>query len=419
MRSPRILVVTRHFPPFSFVAGNRLKNIAKYLGQLGWDVTVITPNPNLSRYDLGNFREIRDFNLIYTDHFLKFLTPSLRSSIENTTIKRLISGMYRRFIYNDIYIGWYLNLSYTLHKEIKKKKYNVILVSGPPFLSFLVVYFFARRENIPYVVDYRDLWVFNPHRISSKYLKFDRAVEKLVIKNASLVLTVSESCKNLMMQEYPFISEKLKVLFNGFDPDDFDNLPNSRSSRDRHIIYAGSFHLPKRSITPIIRALNILKGRSSCNNIKFYYFGNNASHVLNEADREGVRNLVEVKGVVNKKELYNALLNSCLGVVITSVYPTASLADRGIVTGKIFELLGLKVPILLIAPPGSDARKVLEVSNAGTAFTGEEIKKIANFIEDVCCNSGINFTFEGRNEYSWPKLIKSLDGHLKNILKQR
>ena len=60
-----------------------------------------------------------------------------------------------------------------------------------------------------------------------------------------------------------------------------------------------------------------------------------------------------------------------VAVVITSVVESATPEDNGMVTGKIFEAIGLGTPTLLIAPAGSDANVVAETTGLARSFTAE------------------------------------------------
>jgi hypothetical protein len=53
-------------------------------------------------------------------------------------------------------------------------------------------------------------------------------------------------------------------------------------------------------------------------------------------------------------------------------HDSASPAEAGIITGKIFEALGLGVPILVIAPHGSDVEAVVDNAGCGSVFSGSE-----------------------------------------------
>ena len=47
---PKLLFLVWNFPPVQAIASVRTWNVAKYLARLGWDVTVVTPRPELWRH---------------------------------------------------------------------------------------------------------------------------------------------------------------------------------------------------------------------------------------------------------------------------------------------------------------------------------------------------------------------------------
>ena len=48
-KKPKLLFLAYPFPPLQTIAAVRTGNIAKYLARLGWDVTVVTPDPSMWR----------------------------------------------------------------------------------------------------------------------------------------------------------------------------------------------------------------------------------------------------------------------------------------------------------------------------------------------------------------------------------
>ncbi|HDN73901.1 MAG TPA: hypothetical protein ENG16_02610 [Archaeoglobus sp.] len=70
---------------------------------------------------------------------------------------------------------------------------------------------------------------------------------------------------------------------------------------------------------------------------------------------------------------------------------------------------------MLVAPHGSDARNVLIDSNAGEAFVGTDIKGMADYIIRAC-KGEVRSTFEGREKYSWPRIVEKLDPLLRKCL---
>jgi glycosyltransferase involved in cell wall biosynthesis len=146
----------------------------------------------------------------------------------------------------------------------------------------------------------------------------------------------------------------------------------------------------------------------------FHYYGDSEAHVRKEADRYGVMDRVVLHGMVSRTEALSAVRGAAVAIVITSVFHDGSLEDNGIVTGKVFEPLGLGIPILLIAPPGSDARKIIEETDSGRGFVGADIEGMVRFISQLSQRMSERST--GAHAYSWPAKAAQLNSILRRVV---
>ena len=101
-------------------------------------------------------------------------------------------------------------------------------------------------------------------------------------------------------------------------------------------------------------------------------------------------------------------------MVITSVLDGGSVEDKSIVTGKVFEAIGLGTPILAVAPSGSDIEAVLKTSTLARRCSGSDVTGMAKFLREAMTQSS-----HGRNEqttYAWSTLAEKLDGVLRTAM---
>ena len=119
-------------------------------------------------------------------------------------------------------------------------------------------------------------------------------------------------------------------------------------------------------------------------------------------------------GAVSRTEALAAVKGAGVSIVITTVSETSTLADRGIVTGKVFEAIGLGTPILAIAPPGCDLETILKTTGSARRFPGTDIGGIAAFLSDVM--RGVRPEAKNTEAYSWPNLAIRIDGILRNVI---
>jgi glycosyltransferase involved in cell wall biosynthesis len=181
-------------------------------------------------------------------------------------------------------------------------------------------------------------------------------------------------------------------------------------------VYTGVFYPPKRVISPFFVALKRLKESLSGNADEWYfhYYGSDENHVREQADRLGLTDRIVLHGRVPRREALSAVKGARLALVITSVVEEKKLEDKGIVTGKIFEAIGLATPVLLIAPIGSDARAITAPTGLVKSFTGTEIEGMVSFLKNVVCRQAPQA--ENSEICSWTTISKNLDALLRGVV---
>jgi glycosyltransferase involved in cell wall biosynthesis len=111
---------------------------------------------------------------------------------------------------------------------------------------------------------------------------------------------------------------------------------------------------------------------------KLHVFGPQEERLTARAGQLGVAPWVVNHGVVSRQAALEAVAGAHEVVVVTSVQDTADTAVRGIVTGKVFEALGLGKKILLVAPEGADVEAI--VGPNGRRFSGSQVGDIAQHL---------------------------------------
>jgi glycosyltransferase involved in cell wall biosynthesis len=397
----------------------RTWNVAKYLLRLGWDVTVVTLHPAVwRRVDLP---EVTEANLrqegirrIMTDHYWRCLTPK-SLHCWNRHLGWLVGGMCRTIAQGlgiDSRIGW-IKAAESACATLSAQDVDIILASAQPFAAFKLARRLSQRLGRPYVLDYRDPWTGNPHSVARRPAEMQE--EAQLLAGCAAVTIVSRSWGLALDQRFG-LGAKLQVITNGYDP---EGLADVKPYDFGHfaIVYTGTFYPPKRVISPVMAALKRLTDTmhgEGGGTWYFHYYGEHAMHVHEEARRFGVTDRVVLHGRVPRAEALSAVRGANVAVVITSVTDEATLAERGIVTGKIFDALGLGTPILLIAPPGSDAEVIAQTTGVGRSFTGSDVAGIAAFLQAAL--SGHGLAPKNLEAYAWPSLATRLDAVLRTAI---
>ena len=288
----------------------------------------------------------------------------------------------------------------------------MILATGPPFASFGLANRLGRRLNRPYVLDYRDLWTGNPHatrpapqRTSDK--------ERTALAGSAAALGVSPSLVQSLRQQFG-MQEASYAISNGFDPEELARAPKQVFGHFA-IVYTGAFYPPKRTVGPLMAALQRADRRNGTKREwMFHYYGHQADYVRKAARDFGLEHKVVIHGSVTRPGALAAMWGANIAVVISSVYEHGSLEDKGIVTGKIFDAIGVGAPLLVIAPKGSDLDGILAVTGLGQRFAGTEVDQIAEFLRNAM-NGGAPRALK-REPFSWAIIVEELDRALRDAL---
>lgn len=380
-------------------------------------MTVVTPRLEVWRHldDIQTWEEkfkSEGIRRILTDHHWRFLAPETLNC-PNRGVHRVIGGAGRllaRRLGMERGFGW-APAAETACAHLRREDVDVILASGTPFSAFRVARRLSERLKRPYVLDYRDPWTGNPH--NSKLPAYVRRLEGRLLSKASAVTIVSPSWARNLQKSFG-LATKLRVISNGYDPGELTGIGAMRFDHFA-IVYSGNFYPPKRVITPVMAALRRLKNGSGQSTPPwfFHYFGKQKGHVQAEAEKYGVSDQVIFHGWVPREEALSAIRGADLVVVITTVEASGSDSENGVVTGKIFEPLGLGTPILLIAPPESDAVHIAKISNLACRFSGTDVDGIATFLA-----SSLKFSrsaLRDNDSYSWSSLSGEFDVLLRRV----
>jgi glycosyltransferase involved in cell wall biosynthesis len=409
-RRPRLLFLAYHFPPAQTIASVRKWNIARQLVRLGWDVTVVTPKPEVRRHleDPGKAEAdiaAEGIQRVLTDHYWRCLdVDELKARTEG--FAWVLGGVCRRVARRlgiDRGVGW-IKAADQACLKLSPDDTDIILASGPPFAAFVLAERLAKRLGCPYVLDYRDPWTEVPGMIPSLQPLVVKK-EAGLVKGAAAVTTVSQS-KACDLDTRFNLGSRLQVVPNGYNPEDLADV-KPHDFKHFAIVYAGIFYEPERVITPVFSALKRLKDSGKHADWCFHYYGDHDSHVRAAASQYGLLDHVKLHGRVSRSEALSAIRGANIAVVISSVLEQTSVRLNGIVPGKLYEIIGLGTPILLIAPPGSDIESIAEPTGLARRFRGDDIDGIASFTSEVM--SGRTFVKTEDDSLTWERIAKKLD----------
>lgn len=419
---PRLLFLAFPFPPSRAIAAVRCAKLTKYLSKLGWQITVVTIDPGLLADvdpgipDVAAWCRELGVQRVLTGHDYRMLYGGALVGRwwERPALVRKVGRRVARWVGMDPGVGWNRPVLDACAK-FQPGDFDVVLASGSPFPAFEAACQLGRRLGAKVVMDYRDLWSQAPHaryRVPAWVLRTEREL----LQQATGVFVVSSGMVRCMEREFGH-ADKLSVITNGFDPDEYGDIV-ATSFLQPTVVYAGNFYPPLRIIHPVLNAI----GRANQNGlpggkrIKLLYLGADSAHVLEAARKNNVVRWVDVGGCVRRREVLAALKGAMAAVVITSVAKDATPAVDTILTGKLFEAMGAGARVLLVAPPGTEAERVVVQTHAGRSFVGSDIEGMSNWLSQLACGVEPNPVSDVQ-AYAWPEIARKADRVLRGLLK--
>jgi glycosyltransferase involved in cell wall biosynthesis len=416
---PKLLLIAGYFPPVRISTGSiRPWNLARCLIDLGWDVTVVTPK--ISIWDPKNLDNVENvkmdtekmgLKMIYTDHQLKCLAP-WRYNLPKGKIYWFFGGILRviaRFLGIQNWYGWVASALHACRK-LRSNDVDVILATGAPFWGFEIAYQLSKRLKKPYIMDYRDLWTDDPWNPVSRRWVINQ--ERRLLNKSAAITIVSPISGEVLSKKF-MVNDKIHTITNGFDKNDVQNI-QAKPFDHFSIIFAGMLIPPKRTLYPLFRVLNVIKQKNEITcNWKFHYFGPNIEEANKEVIECGLIQESVIHGNLPRKEVLPYIKGASLNVVLSTNSSVPTMEDKGVIPGKIFELIGMEASILPIVPKESAVESVL--AEVGVeCFSPDEIDEIANFM--IECMNGHEVKMINKEKYSWEELSKKFDQLLKSIV---
>lgn len=397
-----VLFVTYEFPPTGGAGVQRLGKFARYLPENGWRPVVLAARHVKGRVlDETLAAEVGHVPVVRTPArpINAWLSASvaLARSVRDALFRRggakprSGSGSAVRFAakvattgkagrteqltrllsvpdFARLWVGPAVRAGVRLGKEAGVK---AVFASGPPFSVLLAGRRIARALGVPLVVDFRDAWRDNPSNAWYPSVWHERrslALERLVLKDAAAVTTAHPMAEEILELGGP----QPTVVPNGFDSAD---LPEWAPDPDGPLIvtFMGILY-SSRDPLPVFQALKDARtgidGRAR--DIRLRIMGRWPQYLEAVIEELGLEDAVELLSYLPHHDALRLVARSDVGLVV--------LADLPCVHGtpaKLYEYLGIGIPVLFVGPEHGHAQSLIAEARAGVVVPYSDTAAIA------------------------------------------
>lgn len=365
----KVLIITYYWPPAGGSGVQRWLKFVKYLQDFGIEPIVYTvDNADYPKEDTSLLKEVpKNITVlkqpIWEPTNLLFWKKKKagKAGISNVSKGGFLSFIRGNFFVPDPKIFWVKPSVLFLQKYIEENKIDTIISTGPPHSMHLIAQKLHQKNNIKWLADFRDPWSNLYYNKDFKQLSFAREknlkLEKSILQSADCVLTVSNS----LQKEFTKFSNNVQVVTNGFD-DEVQEIKTIKLDTKFSISYIGL--LPKQSNPKFL--FKVLEEISKENlnfkkDLELNFIGDISEDIKEEIKRCSLIENTIFKGYVSHKKAIDYQNKS---QVLLLLIPNVT-NNKGILTGKLFEYLNAKRPILAIGPENGDISEILKNTNAG------------------------------------------------------
>lgn len=385
----KLLLISYYFPPCGGAPVQRWHRFLPQLTQAGWQPIVLT---------------IQQGDYPYTDHsLLQELPPqlkvvrtpapalnrfwkavfgknselphgSLATSKSDPPLMRLFVWIRLNLIIPDLRVFWIPSAYKHAQKNIKKHGIRIVITNAPPHSSHLIGMMLQKKLGVKWIADWRDPWT-GIHYLSLKppnpiTMWLHKKLEKKVCEKADLNLLVSEHLKSQLPP-----GKKL-VIRNGFDMEAV-----MQAKKDAHpagefrISYVGQI-TAGQDLSALAHTLATIAGKDK---VRISFIGTRLAWSQQKMLAEKLGSAIEILPFIPHQQALQEMAASQLLVMLINRYA----GFEGMLTTKLYEYLGMRVPVLCIGPLGGEAEKLIRQYQAGLCVDTDDLAKAQSWMEEL------------------------------------
>jgi glycosyltransferase involved in cell wall biosynthesis len=375
----RILFLSDNFPPEGNAPATRLYEHAIRWVRAGHEVTVMTCAPNFPEGKLfagyrNAWRQVEVVDGIRVVRVKTYITAN------EGFVKRTLD-----------YVSFMLMATLM---SVFERRPDVVVATSPQFFCAIAGWMVGVLKWRPFVFELRDLWPASIMAVGamrkSLLIRLLEKLEMFLYRRADAIVSVTESFRDELVSR-GVSRDKIHVVINGVDLERY--APQARDAvlaeefglRDKFVAGYMGTHGMAHALPKVLEAAERLLHRDD---IAFFFAGSGA-------ERAKVERIVAERGLRNvrliprqPKERMPALWSLCdLSIVPLRDTPVFST----VIPSKIFESMGMGVPILMSLPEG-EATGIVRATGSGVCVPPEdpgamaaEIVRLAESQNEIIC----------------------------------
>jgi glycosyltransferase involved in cell wall biosynthesis len=410
----KVFIIAHQFPPMGGAGVQRTSKFVKYLPEFGWESTVLTRDTaNIPLKDDTLLKDIpKTTKIIRTKSF----------DLTNLNSFLHIPGkiIARKFLIPDSERLWQLFSKKEALKTNEDENFDFLYTTSSPYSDHLLgLNIKSKFANLPWVADFRDEWTNNPYFLDNPHNfirnNIEKNMEKNILNKADAIITNSRIMKDNFIknnQDIKNLKDKFYVIPNGYDQDDFKEIKTKHIKNKKFTItYTGALY-GRRKPDIFFQSVSelISKNKLKINDLYIKLIGNFKEKELNEKiEKNKLLNCVKIYSYMSHDKVLEELNSSDCLLLIEG----GGIGAEAFFTGKIFEYINAKKPILANIPYNGVAADLIRKTKTGLVSDFSDVettkKNIIKLFEDFKEDKNtLNPNWDEIKKYERKNLTKSL-----------
>ncbi len=378
----KVFMIAYQYPPMGGPGVQRTLKFTKYLKDFDWEPVVFTR-------DSAGF--ICDDTLIQDIPENMYIIRGKAYDFEDLTgiLKKPGKFLSRKILIPDGAAVWKCMNRPAAFKYVSEQKPDIIYSTSYPYSDHLLALGLKKKyPKIPWVADFRDEWMNNPYLLDKPYntlrMRIESKMERETISNADAVIANTPVMMKNFIRSYGEFEYKFSCIPNGFDKDDFNEYKVSADkacNEKMTFTYTGMLYGRRKPdlFLDCIRTL-IDTGIIDKDKIKVKFIGKFTPGYFNGlCERFNLQDIISVSDYLPHKESIKQLLMSDVLLLIEGAGP----GGEAFYTGKLFEYMNAKKPIVAIIPEKGVAADLIKQSGTGYVADCDNREQILHLLTNI------------------------------------
>ena len=355
-----VLLISYDYPPILSPESIQVQRRAIMMANLGHNVFVLTSH-------LNPYFEFLDNTLLMTHPKIKIFRT------KKPLVEKLLHIFFKYFNIGDRKL-WWKEFAYTIAlRIIKDYKIDLLYTDSVPFVNhFVGLKLKAQMPELKWIAHFSDPWSLNPYlkyRFKWQY-KLNKKFETKILKLCDIVCVVSNKMKELFLNEYGFLENKIKVVPHVYDEKLYKTNKKQPQNQKIKVVHTGNIY-GLRSIRYLLEALKEIRHQ----NIEFHFYGKIKKEEKSLVEKWNLNAFVKIFLQVTYLESLKIMTNADFLLVVD-----APIKNSPFFPSKLVDYIGAKKPIIALTPNNSTTAEVLRELNMSQFIASpddkEDIKKL-------------------------------------------